>query len=85
MQSVYKVSDPTSGELSAWVEPSSSYTVSGPTSRVLSEGIAACLTCSEPSSIELYAGGSFFLMVSKTSFRGLSMGGGGGLGTVYKV
>ena len=77
MQSVYKVSDPTYRELSAcWVEPF--YTVSEPTSRVLSEGSAACLTCSKPTSKGLSAdrGVHSYLMVSKTSFRGLSAGGG---------
>ena len=72
MQSVYKVSEPTSRELSAWVEPF--YTVSEPTSRGLSAGSAACFTCSEPTSSDCLLGVQSVYTVSKPSSSGLSAG-----------
>ena len=80
---VYKVSEPTCRELSAWVEPF--YMVSKPTSKGLLAGNAACSTCSEPTPRRMSLGGGRGVILS-LPFPTLPLGDRWlGVETVYKV
>ena len=73
MQSVYKVSEPTSRELSAWSQSFIRFPNLPPgDSR---QGVQPDFSCSDPTLRGLYAGVHPVFTVSKPTSRGLSTGG----------
>ena len=72
VQSVYKISEPTSRELSAWVEPFIRFPNLSPGD--CQQGVQLECICSQPPPRGLSAGGASCFTVSKFSSRGLSAG-----------